>query len=366
MIKCFLFPQTYLARDVSESLACCFDEVYLLRPPGLPEDQVDISGRRLEALKFLEPSQKSEDIDLDPAKLKNAMQQWENWIGRHKGSGRLEVLKTGVTPPPPDRESTRAIMNQLRSGPPPEKKRDDPPSASPGLVLKLAHLMGKQEEELRSLAEGIDAKQEHMSELLGGYQDQAPPTQFQKIAPGLLGSMSLEMEDETLTDYRLKAWASLAPFESIEDLTPLTLSPQAASLLLERANLVIEGRPARSAAARRNLFWPPATPSNSDINMAREALRLRLPGPEEAAGFKEALVMMLKALGKAPLSSDLLGSLQEIGRAWLKPDGPSKPGECLVLLVFPGFSLTGLLHLMKGQSGNPENTGASCPLWVLW
>ena len=257
-------------------------------------------------------------------------------------------------------------MNQLRSGPPPEKKPDDPPSASPGLLLKLAHLMGKQEEELRSLAEGIDAKQEHLSELLGRPQEQDHPAQFQKITPGLLGSMSLEMEDETLTDYRLKAWASLVPFEKIKDLTPLTLSPQAASLLLERANLILGGEPVHSAAGRRNLFWPPVPLVNTDITMAREALRLRLPGPEEAAGFKESLVMMLKDLGEAPLSSDLLRSLQEMGGTWLKPSGTPKPGERLVLLVFPGYSLTGLLDLMKGRSGNPENLGASCPLWVLW
>jgi hypothetical protein len=66
--------------------------------------------------------------------------------------------------------------------------------------------------------------------------------------------MGLEMEDESLADYRLLAWASLAPFEKIKDLTPLTLSPQVAMLLVERANLILGGKP---GSVRRRGAKPP-------------------------------------------------------------------------------------------------------------
>jgi len=233
-------------------------------------------------------------------------------------------------------------------------------------VLKLAHLLEQQMGEMRSLAIGIDSQQEHMSELLGVNQDEEVPAEFQKLAPGLLGSLSLEMEDESLTAYRLQAWACLAPFKQIKNLTPLTLSPQAASLLLERANLVLGGKPVRSSAGAQSLLWPPFSLSMAGTSLAREALRLRLPSQEESAGFKEALGKILEALGEAPLSSDLLKSMQEIGGPWLESGGPQRPGGRLSLMVFPGYGLAGLLNLMKGQTKEPETPDASCPLLVIW
>jgi hypothetical protein len=219
---------------------------------------------------------------------------------------------------------------------------------------------------MRSLAIGIDSQQEQMSELLGVNQDEDPPVEFQKLAPGLLGSLSLEMEDESLTAYRLQAWACLAPYELVKDLTPLTLSPQAASLLLERANLVLGGKPVRSSAGALSLVWPPVSLSMAGTSLAREALRLRLPSQEESAGFKEALGKILYALGNAPLSSDLLESMQEIGGDWLESGGPHKPAGCMSLMVFPGYGMAGLLNLMKGKSMEPETPQASCPLLVIW
>jgi hypothetical protein len=44
MIKSVLLPQTYLARDQSEILARCFDEVYLLRPPDLSQEQEEMAA----------------------------------------------------------------------------------------------------------------------------------------------------------------------------------------------------------------------------------------------------------------------------------------------------------------------------------
>jgi hypothetical protein len=178
--------------------------------------------------------------------------------------------------------------------------------------------------------------------------------------------MGLEVEDESLASYRLHAWACLAPFEQIKDLAPLTLSPQAAVLLLERANTFLGGKPIRSAAGVQSLLWPPVSLSMAGTSLAREALRLRLPLPEEAPEFKKALDMMLAAIGESPMSADLLKSLQEIGGAWLESGGPQRPGGRMGLMVFPGYSMAGLVNLMKGQASEPEMPGASCPLWVLW
>jgi hypothetical protein len=366
MTKIVIAPQTYLAPDLSGILAHCFDEVYLLRPPDLSPDQWEVAGEPPGVFKTLEPSEDNEDIGLDPGKLRDLMHQWETWVAGKRENGALETIKAGVRPPLPDQENSRAIKHQILGGAQPEEQPEKPPSASPGLVLNLAHLMEKKMAEIRSLAGRVDDQQAHMSELLGLDQGDAPPADFQNTAPGLLGSLGREMEDESLTAYRLQAWACLAPFESIKNLTPLTLSPQAALLLLARANDILGGKAVRSAAGVQNLLWPPVSLSMAGTSLAREALRLRLPAPEEAAGFKKALGMMSAALGQAPLSSDLLESLQEIGAAWLESGGPDRPGGRLGLMVFPGYTLAGLLSLMKGQASKPENPGASCPLWVLW
>ena len=366
MTKSVLLPQTYLARDLAGNLARCFDEVYLLRPVVLAQGETHALKAHPEEYEILAASQIGEDNGFDPSELKGLIHQWEDWIAGQRGSGNLDTLKAGVSPPPPDQETSSAIMNQVKSGRLLEERRDKPPSAPPGLVLQLAHLLEKQGAEMRSLAAGVGAQQEHMSELLGQGMEGDPPAEFQKIDPLPLRPMGLEMEDESLTSYRLQAWASLAPFARIKDLTPMTTSPEAALLLLERANLVLGGKPVRSAAGAQRLLWPPESPSMVGAVLAREALRLKLPLPQEATGFKEALGRMLKALGEAPLSADLLKSLQAIGASWLE-SGDSQPSAgCLSLVVFPGYGLAGLLNLMKGQLAEPEAPGASCPLWVLW
>jgi hypothetical protein len=366
MIKGVILPQTYLARDQSWILAGCFDEVSLLRPPDISQAQVDVERGRPGVFKTLEASPNSEDIGFDPILLNNLMHQWESWIASHRDSGVLETMKAGTKPPPPDSETSRSIKQQIIGGAQPEQRPENQPPASPALVLKLAHLLEQQMGEMRSLAIGIDSQQELMSELLGVNQDEEPPAEFQKMAPGLLGSLSLEMEDEALTAYRLQAWACLAPFEEIRHLTPLTLSPQAATLLLERANFILGGKPVRSSAGAQSLVWPPVSLSMAGTTLAREALRLRLPSQEEFAGFKEALGKILYALGSTPLSSDLLKSMQEIGGDWLDSGGPGKPGGRLSLMVFPGYGLEGLLGLMKGQTMEPETLGSNCLLLVIW
>jgi hypothetical protein len=366
VIKSVVLPQTYLARDQSGILAGCFDQVFLLRPPDISQAQVDAEEGRPGVFKTLEASPNSEDIGFDPIHLKHLMHQWESWIASHRDSGALETMKAGTKPPQPDLETSRSIKHQIIGGVQPEKRPENQPPASPALVLKLAHLLDQQMGEMRSLATGIDSQHERMSELLGVNQDEEPTAEFQKAAPGLLGSLSLEMEDESLSTYRLQAWACLAPYEEIKNLTPLTFSPQAATLLLERANFILGGKPVRSSAGAQSLVWPPVSLSMAGTSLAREALRLQLPSQEESAGFKAALGKILYALGKAPLSSDLLKSMQEIGGDWLESGGPHKPAGCMSLMVFPGYGMAGLLNLMKGKSTEPENPHASCPLLVIW
>ena len=366
MIKSVLLPQTYLARDQSEILARCFDEIYLLRPPDFSKEEGEMADGWPEIFKTLKASQNDEDIGLTPGSLQDLIHRWEGWISSHEGAGDLDTIKAGIKPHLPDLETTRAIMHQIIGGAQPKRRSDPHPTVSAGLVLKLAHLLEKQMGEVRSLTSSLDAQQEHMSELLGINQDGEPPAEFQKIDPSPMGPMGQEMEDESLADYRLRAWASLAPFEEIKDLTPLTLSPQAALLLLERANLILGGKSVRSAAGAQSLLWPPVSLSMAGTPLAREVLRLRLPGPEEALDFKQALGLMQKTLAESPLSPDLIKSLQDAGGGWLASGGPQRPGRRLALMVFPGFSLTGLLALMKGRPVNPDSPGASCPLWVLW
>jgi hypothetical protein len=366
MIKSVVLPQTYLARDQSGILAACCDEVFLLRPPDISQAQMDVEGGRQGVFKTLEASQDSEDLDFDPVRLSFLMHQWESWIASHRDSGALETMKAGTKPPQPDLETSRSIKHQIIGGAQAEKRAENQPPASPALVLKLAHLLEQQMGEIRSLAIGIDSQQELMSELLGVNQDEEPTAEFQKMAPGLLGSLSLEMEDESLTAYRLQAWACLAPFEEIKNLAPLTFSPRAASLLLERANFILGGKPVRSSAGALSLVWPPVSLSMAGTYLAREALRLRLPSQEESAGFKEALGKILEALDQAPLSSGFLKSLQEIGGDWLESGGPQRSGGRMSLMVFPGYGMAGLLNLMKGQNMEPETPHASCPLLVIW
>lgn len=366
MIKSVVLPQTFLARDQSGILAACFDEVFLLRPPDISQAQMDAEDGRPGGVKTLEASPNSEDIGFDPVRLNHLMHQWESWIASHRDSGALGTLKAETKPPQPDLETTRSIKRQITGGAQPENRPENQPPASSALVLKLAHLLEQQMGEMRSLAIGIDSQQELMSELLGVNQDEEPPAEFQKLAPGLLGSLSLEMEDESLTAYRLQAWACLAPFEEIKNLAPLTFSPQAASLLLERANSILGGKPVRSSAGAQSLVWPPVSLSMAGTSLAREALRLRLPSQEESAGFKQALGKILYALGQAPLSSDLLKSMREIGGDWLESGGPHSPGGRLSLMVFPGYGLEGLLGLMKDQGMEPETPGSNCLLLVIW
>ena len=366
MTKIVLLPQTYLAGDISATLACCFDEAFVLRPPDIPPEAMNDEGKLPDIVNTLEVSDNSEDIGLEPAKLQDLMWRWESFIAGRRGDGTLETIKAGVRPQQPDLETTDAIMRQIIGGAQPEKQLQEPPTASPALILKLAHLMDQKAADLRSIAGSIDSQQEHLSELLGQNEAEESPAEFQKTAPSLVGSMGLELEDESLTSYRLKAWASLAPFEKIKGLTPLTLSPQAAVLLLERANTFLGGKPVRSAAGAQSLLWPPVSLSMAGVTLAREALRLRIPLQEETLEFKKALAIMLEAMEKAPMTIDLMKSLQDIGNPWLEHGGSQKPGGRLGLMVFPGYSMAGLLKLMKGQASKPEIPGGSSPLWVLW
>ena len=366
MTKIVLLPQTYLAGDISATLACCFDEAFVLRPPDIPPEAMNDEGKLPDMVNTLEASDNSEDIGLEPAKLQDLMRRWESFIAGQRGDGTLETIKAGVRPQQPELETTDAIMRQIIGGAQPEKQLKEPPSASPALILKLAHLMDQKAAELRSIAGSIDSQQEHLSELLGQNEAEESPTEFQKFAPSLVGSMGLELENESLASYRLQAWACLAPFEKIKNLTPLTLSPQAAVVLLERANTFLGGKPIRSAAGVQSLLWPPVSLSMAGATLAREALRLRLPLPEEAPQFKKALAMMLEAIEKNPISAGLLKSLQEIGGSWLESGGTQKPAGRMGLMVFPGYTMAGLVKLMKGEASKPENQGASCPLWVLW
>jgi hypothetical protein len=366
VIKSVVLPQTYLARDQSGILAGCFDQVFLLRPPDISQAQVDVEEGRPGVFKTLEASPNSEDIGFDPIHLKHLMHHWESWIASHRDSGALETMKAGTKPPQPDLETSRSIKHQIIGGAQAEKRPENQPPASPALVLKLAHLLDQQMGEMRSLATGIDSQHERMSELLGVNQDEEPTAEFQEAAPGLLGSLSLEMEDESLTAYRLQAWACLASFEGIKNLTPLTFSPQAASLLLERANFILGGKPVRSSAGAQSLVWPPVSLSMAGTRLAREALRFRLPSQEESAGFKEALGKILYALGSAPLSSDLLESMQKIGGDWLESGGPQRSGGRVSLMAFPGYGMAGLLNLMRGQNMEPDTPHASCPFLVIW
>ncbi len=366
MIKSVLLPQTYLARDQSEILARCFDEVHLLRSPDLTEEQRGISGSQPEVFKTLEASEKSEDIGSAPGALQDLMHRWEGWMSRHGGAGDLDTIKAGIKAPQPDLETTRAIMQQIIGGVQPARRSDKLPTVSAKLVLKLAHLLEKQIGEVRSMINSLDAQQQHMSELLGINQDGEPPTEYQKIDPNPMGPVGLEMEDESLAAYLLQAWASLAPFEEIKNLMPLTLSPQAALLLLERVNLKLGGKPVRSAAGAQSLLWPPISLSMAGTTLAREVLRLRLPGPTEAVEFKQTLGEMLEALNNEPLSMELIKFMQYTGGVWLASGGAQQPGSRLALMAFPGYSLAGLLEFMKGRSATPDSLGTSCPFWVLW
>jgi hypothetical protein len=366
MIKSLLLPQTYLARDRSEILARCFDEVYLLRPPDFTQKQEEMAAGWPEIYKTLEASQNSEDIGLAPGSLQDLMHRWEGWIASQRSDGALDTIKAGIKPHQLDQETTRTIMHQIVGGAQPEQRSEKSPSTSPGLVLKLVHLLEKQMDELRTMSSGIDAQQEHMTELLGVNQDGEPPADFQKINHSPMGQDGLEMEDESLAAYRLLAWASLAPFEKIKDLTPLTLSPQVAMLLVERANLILGGKPDRSPAGVQSLLWPPVSLSMAGTTLAREVLRLRLPGPEDAVDFKRALGVMLGTLREAPLSPAMVKSLQDTGGTWLDTGDDQRPGNHLTLMVFPGYSLAGFLELMRGQSAKPDSPGANYPLWVLW
>jgi hypothetical protein len=366
MTKSVLVPQTYLARDIPVTLARCFDEVYVLKPPDISFESEDAAEKLPDMFKTLEASSNDDDIGLDSSMLEELMHRWEIFISRQHDGGAIGEIKAGVRPRQPDMETTRKIMRQIIGGVQPESQPQSPPPASPALVLKLAHLMDQKAAESRSLAKSFDSQQEVLSAMLGPNQVDEPPADYQRSTPSLVGSMGLEVEDESLASYRLHAWACLAPFEQIKDLAPLTLSPQAAVLLLERANTFLGGKPIRSAAGVQSLLWPPVSLSMAGTSLAREALRLRLPLPEEAPEFKKALDMMLAAIGESPMSADLLKSLQEIGGAWLESGGPQRPGGRMGLMVFPGYSMAGLVNLMKGQASEPEMPGASCPLWVLW
>jgi hypothetical protein len=101
--------------------------------------------------KTLEASQNSEDIGLAPGSLQDLMHRWEGWISSHGGAGDLDTIKAGIKPHQPDLETTRAIMQQIIGGAQPEQRSEKSPSTSPGLVLKLAHLLEKQMGEVRSL-----------------------------------------------------------------------------------------------------------------------------------------------------------------------------------------------------------------------
>jgi len=366
MSKIVLVPQTYLAPDLTSILAHCFDEVYLLKSPDISEEAANGDRKLPEMFITIEASDNDDDIGLDSGTLKNLMHRWEVFITRQRGEGTLEEIKAGVRPRKPELETTRAIMSQIIGGAQPEKQTQKPPFASPALVLKLAHLMDQKAVELRSMAKSVDSQQELLSAILSPNQEDEPSAEFQRGTPSLVGSMGLEMEDEALASYRLKAWASLAPLEKIENLAPLTLSPQAAVLLLERANTFLGGKPVRSAAGVQSLLWPPVSLSMAGVTLAREALRLRLPLQDESLEFKKALDKMIEAIGQAPMSVDLMKSLQDIGGSWLEHGGAQKPGGRLGLMVFPGYSMAGLVNLMKGQASEPEMPGASCPLWVLW
>lgn len=366
MTKIVLVPQTYLACDLSVTLAHCFDEVYVLRPPDISQAAAHGEVKLPEMFKTLEVSDYSEDIGLEHGSLTDLMHRWEDFISGRRNNGTLETINAGVRPRQPDLEATRAIIHQIIGGAQAEKQPEKPPSASPALVLKLAHLMDQRVAEMRSLANRVDSQQERMAELFGQTQGEEPPAEFQKLAPALVGSMGLEMEDEALASYRLQAWACLAPLGKVKNLTPLTLSPQAAVLLLERANTFLGGKPVRSAAGAQSLLWPPVSLSMAGTTMAREVLRLRLPLQEEVLEFKKTLGMMLEAIAEAPMPAVLLKSLREIGGAWLETGGSQRPGGRMGLMLFPGYSMAGLLKLMKGQASEPEIPGASCPLWVLW
>ena len=125
-MKSVLLPHTYLDRDQSETLASCFDEVYLLRPPELTQEQGEMADGRPEIFKILEASQNNEDIGLTPGSLQDLMHRWEGWISSHGGAGDLDTIKAGIMPHIPDLETTRAIMHQIIGGAQSKRRQENP------------------------------------------------------------------------------------------------------------------------------------------------------------------------------------------------------------------------------------------------
>ena len=121
MTKSVLVPHTYLSRELSETVARCFDEVYLLRPPDITHEPMNGEGKLPEMFKTLEASDNGEDIGLEADALKNMMHQWEAFIDGQRSDGDLETIKAGVKPQQPDQETPRAIMHQIIGGAQPEK-----------------------------------------------------------------------------------------------------------------------------------------------------------------------------------------------------------------------------------------------------
>lgn len=363
MVKSIIFPQTFLTRDISETLAFCFNEVYLLRLADLFGDVDDSPGRLPEMFRFLEATQTGGDLGPAPVNLQNLMNQWQAWVADHRGSGEVEIMKAGVKPPPPDRETSRALMNQIRSGRIDDDRMEKQPSAPPALVLNLAHLLDKQESEIsRSLAAADESQEKQMSELLGVDRDETIPAGSRVTDQHPLYPANRVMEPEAMIVHRLKAWAELAPRDGLDGLIPSTLSPQVAGLLMDRANLIRDGA---SPDGRMDFRQTPMPRPNKDAGPAREVLKLRLPGPGEGDRFRDTLTMMFKALGNGPLSSGLVKSIQEIGRDWAKLDNPEAASGCLSLVVFPGYSWSGLLDLMQNQPSRPDQGGIAYPLLVI-
>lgn len=284
-----IFPHTALLRSMLGELFLFFEPLETLEPAGLgPADDwpaLTAAG----VTKVLAPAEPP-----DPAAVKRMqalVRQWEQWVAQSKGSGRLEAMKAGINLPTDDPEGLGAIRQGVREyGKQVEQDEPLPPEVRADLMLHLAHAQDRDAADLEGLLGSVADTEKILGSSMGLDAGDSEPAGFEGALKNL-SPVSYSMDQARDIAPRLAAWASLAGRVDLGPGWLATSSPEAAWLLMDRANQRF-GKPADccSPAGAVRIEWPPPK-ADGEGPQAVEAARLDLP---DLGGLKAEQVLELK------------------------------------------------------------------------
>ena len=394
-VSALIFPHTALRRSMLAGLFPWFAPLRLVEPPSFAHDSTPSALTEAGLVQVIRPPAPEEALGGDP-KLGRLLRQWGDWVEQQRGSGQLETLKAGISPPPPP-ETVRGLMKEIRTlGQADSEKALSPPEIPAGFLLHLAHIKDEQAAEMEGILGQMQEVQERMRQVLGPAEEEERPEEYEQILSAELPPLDYRLFEDHLLSERLSAWAALAQGAGAKEGWLATISRPAADLLMERANRRFKPSVSESRSPAGAEEVMPSLPdlSRPGSPHAQEAFSLGLPdfsGLEpkalldvnnrlqkggDMAAWREGLREMLTRLAREPwtasLQEELAVSADELSRRAVNmaEEVGGFAGittKTLGILAFPGLNRDRLLSLIKeDQPGDLPQAESlppgSCPV----